>query len=75
MKNAVPWDVAACRYCVNIRFGGSLKRFVPPKRRFTQYLHGATSQKMALFLNTLEFTVTHALGFTVFTSRILVTGS
>jgi hypothetical protein len=57
MKNAVFWDVAPCRSCVNRRFGGTYRlrlhgrkirergtRYVPPKRRFTQDLHGATSQ-------------------------------
>jgi hypothetical protein len=31
------------------------KRHIPPKRRFTQDLHGATSQKTALFLLKLIF--------------------
>jgi hypothetical protein len=40
MKNAVYWDMAPCRYRV------------PPKRRFTQDLHGATSQEMEFFIVT-----------------------
>jgi hypothetical protein len=90
MKNAVFWDVAPCRACMNRRFGGTYclhlqgikirergssvtrvcshlltlvpcsrnfipwrrSRYVPPKRRFTQYLHGATSQK-TLFITCL----------------------
>jgi hypothetical protein len=38
MKNAVLWDVAPCRSCVNRRFGGTWMWYVPPKRRFTQDL-------------------------------------
>jgi hypothetical protein len=60
MKNAVFWDVAPCRSCVNRCFGGMYRLHlqdrktcerghVPQKRRFTQDLHGATSQKTALF--------------------------
>jgi hypothetical protein len=83
MKNAVFWDVAPCRSCVNRRFGGTYRlhlldreirargtscihlltlvprsriflpwrwrRYFLPKRRFTQDLHGATSQNMTLF--------------------------
>jgi hypothetical protein len=86
MKNAVFWDVAPCRCCVNWRLGGTYllhlqsrkirergtslsrwlqpvprsriflswrwRRYVPPKRRFTQDLHGATSQKTAFFIVT-----------------------
>jgi hypothetical protein len=39
MKNAVLWDVAPRRW----------RRYVPPKRRFTQELHSTTSQKTAFF--------------------------
>jgi hypothetical protein len=88
MKNAVFWDMASCRSCVNRRFWGAYRlhlqgrkirergisvcchlltlvprsrnflpwrwrRYVPPKRWFTQELHGATSQKTAFF-NTYE---------------------
>jgi hypothetical protein len=85
MKNAVIWDVAPCRSCLDRRFGGTYRlhlqgrkirergpsvacshlltlvphsrtflpwrwrRYVPPKRRFTQELHGVTSQKTAFF--------------------------
>jgi hypothetical protein len=63
MKNAVLWDVASCRYCLQpaAHAGSSLADFVffslprrrrrydPPKRRFIQYLHGATSQKTVFF--------------------------
>jgi hypothetical protein len=42
MKNAVFWDVAPCRSCV-------MEAILPPKRRFTQDLHGATSQNTAFF--------------------------
>jgi hypothetical protein len=93
-KNAVFWDVAPCRSCVNRRFGGTYRlhiqgikigergsnvsrwlhtadcnhlltlvprsrilpwrwrRYVPPKRRLTHDLHGATSQKTAFFIVT-----------------------
>jgi hypothetical protein len=74
MKNAVFWDVAPCRSCVNRCFGrkyrlylqgirnprarnqceqvagDSVWRCVPPRRRLTQHLNGATSQKTALFM-------------------------
>jgi hypothetical protein len=65
MKNAVFWDVTPCRSCVNRRFGGTyrfhlqgrkireLGSSVPPKRRPTQALHGATSQKTAFFIVTV----------------------
>jgi hypothetical protein len=66
MKDAVFWDVAPCRSCVNERFGRtyrlhlqgrkirepgtSVSRYVHPKCRFTQDLHGTTSQKTAIFI-------------------------
>jgi hypothetical protein len=61
MKNAVFWDVAPYRYCVNrqspARVGSSLVDFsilkmevyVLPKRRFTRDIHGDTSQKTEFF--------------------------
>jgi hypothetical protein len=52
MKNAVFWDMAPYRSCVNRCFEGN----VPPKRRFTQDLHVATSQKTAFFLSVFCFT-------------------
>jgi hypothetical protein len=86
MKNAVFWDVAQCRSCVNRRFGGTYRlhlqgrkirergtsvsrwlqfsRYVPPKRRFTQDLHGTTSQKMALFFVTIVLSCRNAFIFT-----------
>jgi hypothetical protein len=66
LKNAVLWDVAPCRSCVNRRFvrlssvcnhlftlvprlqiflPWIWRWYIPPKRRFTQDLHGAVSQK------------------------------
>jgi hypothetical protein len=45
MKNVVFWDVGLCRSCVNQRFGGTYRLHLPPKRRLTQDLHSATSQK------------------------------
>jgi hypothetical protein len=78
IQNAVFWDVAPCRSCVNRRFGGMYRlylqgkkirergtsvsrwlqtslpwrwrRYVPPKCRFTQDIHRATSQKTAFFI-------------------------
>jgi hypothetical protein len=65
--NAVFWDVAPHRSCTNRRFGGTYhlhlqsikirkrgkwRRYVPPKRRITQDLHGATSQKTKFFVGT-----------------------
>jgi hypothetical protein len=84
MKNAVFWDMALCRSCVNRCFGGMYRhhlqgrknlsltdsvcshlltlfrrsrtflpwrwrRYVPQKRRLTQDLHSATSQKTTFF--------------------------
>jgi hypothetical protein len=62
------WDVEPCRYCVNRRLGGtyrlhlqgrkicergtSVSRLLQPKRRFTQDLHGVTSQKTTFFIVT-----------------------
>jgi hypothetical protein len=46
MKNAVFWDVAPCRSCVDRRF---FEKQQPPKRRFIQDLHGATPQKTTFF--------------------------
>jgi hypothetical protein len=67
-KNAVFWNVAPCRSCRKIRERGTstpragtsladsptLKMVAirSPKRRFTQDLHGATSQKRAFFIVT-----------------------
>jgi hypothetical protein len=48
VKNAVFWDVAPCKSCVNRRFGGTYLLHC----RFTQYLHGATSQKTPFFIVT-----------------------
>jgi hypothetical protein len=73
MKNAVFWDVALCRSCVNQRFAVCChlltlvarsrifllwrwRRYVPPKRWFTQDLHSATSQKTAFFLESEIYT-------------------
>jgi hypothetical protein len=58
MKNAVFWDVTPCSLQPPAHAGSSLvnflpwrwRRYVPPKRRFTQDLHGTTSQKTAFFL-------------------------
>jgi hypothetical protein len=57
-----------CRSCVNRRFEGTYRlhlpwrrrRYVPLKRRFTQDLHGATSQKTAFFLR-LQLSVRYNL--------------
>jgi hypothetical protein len=52
MKNTIFWDVVLCRFCVSRRFVSlwRWRRYVPPKRRFTQDLHGSTSQKTKFFL-------------------------
>jgi hypothetical protein len=64
-KNVVFWDVAPCRSC-EPKFRSNVsppssgqknpqarnQRYVPPKRRFTQDLHGTTSQKTAFFVVT-----------------------
>jgi hypothetical protein len=59
MKNGFFWDVAPCRYCVNqqtlvprsrIFMPWGWRPYVPPKRRLTQYLHGAPSQKTTFFI-------------------------
>jgi hypothetical protein len=91
LKNAVFWDVAPCRSCVNRRFRVSYRlhlrgrkirwlrtlvprsriflpwrwrRYVPPKRRFIQDLHGAVSQNTAFFIVTAvkisNFTIAEA---------------
>jgi hypothetical protein len=39
------------------------KRYVPPKCRLTQYLHGATSQKTAFFIVTAVKTSSLTIGF------------
>jgi hypothetical protein len=58
MKNAVFWDVAPCRSCVNRRFGGTYllrlqdRKICEQLRRFTHDLHGTTSQKTAFFIVT-----------------------
>jgi hypothetical protein len=52
------WDVAPCSSCVQIRFRGTYRlhlqgrrwrRYIHPKRRFTQDVRGATSQKRHSF--------------------------
>jgi hypothetical protein len=76
MKRAVFWDVAPCRNGVNRRFGGTYRlhlqgrreiirwrRYVSPKSRLTPFLHGATSQKTALF--TVIYCFRHACCLTV----------
>jgi hypothetical protein len=45
MKNSIFWDVVPYRSCAN--------RYVPPKRQFTQDLHGAISQKTEFFTSVL----------------------
>jgi hypothetical protein len=67
MKNAVFWGVAPCSYCIHRRGCSHLltlvprsqsflswrwRRYVPPKRRFIQYPHGAKSQKTLFFIVT-----------------------
>jgi hypothetical protein len=67
LKNAVFWDVAPCRYCVNRRFGGTYRLHLPGRKtrergtsvsrwllHNTQYLHCATSQKTAFFSHRRE---------------------
>jgi hypothetical protein len=61
-KNVVFWDVALCITRVHRRFGGTRvhrlriippwrwRRYVPPKCRFTQVIHSATSQKTTFFI-------------------------
>jgi hypothetical protein len=62
MKNDVFWYVEPCRACINRHFGGTyrhhlqgrpwrLRRYVPPKLRFTQDLHSSTSQNTAFFIS------------------------
>jgi hypothetical protein len=60
MKNAIFWDVALCRACVNQRFGGTyclhlqgrtIRERETPKRQSTQHLHDTTSQKTAFFIS------------------------
>jgi hypothetical protein len=34
------------------------RRYVPPKRRLTAFLHGATSQKTAFFTERIKFWLT-----------------
>jgi hypothetical protein len=57
MKNAVFWGVADCSQLTlvprsRIFLPWRWRRYVLPKRRFTQYLHGATSKKTAFFIVT-----------------------
>jgi hypothetical protein len=54
MKNAVFLDVAPCGSCEKRRLGRKSRhqrwrRHVPPKRRYSQHPHGATSQKTTFF--------------------------
>jgi hypothetical protein len=35
MKNAVLWDVAPCRYCINRRFGGTYRLHVQSRKKST----------------------------------------
>jgi hypothetical protein len=70
MKNAVFWDMApgcfrlvtqVCSHlltlgpCWRIFLPRRWRRYVPPKRRFTQYLHGVTSQKTEFFTHATCF--------------------
>jgi hypothetical protein len=81
MKNTVFWDVAQCRSCVShlltlvprslIFLPWRWRRYVPPKRRFTQYLYGATSQKTAFF----NFSQSHQVYTVVCESLLSVGGS
>jgi hypothetical protein len=48
LKSAATWFLAR-------RFFYPERRYVPPKRRFTQDLHGATTQKTAFFIHQLAF--------------------
>jgi hypothetical protein len=64
MKKAVFWDVAPCRSGVNRRFGGT--RCHIPEDCFLL--------SAIVDLRNFKSIVAHALGFSVFTSRILVKG-
>jgi hypothetical protein len=56
MKNAVFWDVALCRYCVNRRFGGTYRLHQQGRKirqrgtSVSRWLQTATSQKTAFFI-------------------------
>jgi hypothetical protein len=87
MKNAVFWDVALSRHCVNRHFGGTYrlhllilwrwKQCVPPKRQFAQDLHGARSQKTTFFIVTAVGTsnlteiIMFLIRFDVITAEVL----
>jgi hypothetical protein len=54
MKNAVFWDVAPCRYCVERRFGGPYRLHLqgirnPRARNQREQVAAATSQMAAFF--------------------------
>jgi hypothetical protein len=52
-KNAVLWDVAPCRYCVNRRFGGAyrhLLKLVPRSRIFSSTLKMEGKRSSEMFL-------------------------
>jgi hypothetical protein len=71
MKNVVFWDVVLCRSCVNRRFGGTYRLHLQgrkirerrtsvarcPKRRLTEDLHSATSQKTTFFNSYLIYII------------------
>jgi hypothetical protein len=55
MKNAVFWDVALCRSCLNRCFGGTYSLHLQGRKSESEEsAYGATSQKTAFFKKTLH---------------------
>jgi hypothetical protein len=52
LKDAIFWVVGPYGSCENGCFGGTCR--IPPKCRFSQDPHGATYEKMAIFIVTAE---------------------
>jgi hypothetical protein len=76
LNNAVDWDVTPCRSCVNRRLGGTYRLHLQGRKlreRGTSVSQVAADCSAIADLHTFQFTAAHALGFSVFTSRLLAT--
>jgi hypothetical protein len=74
MKNAVLWDVAACRSCVNRRFGGTYRLHLQG-RKISERGTIMSRWLQTVNLHNLQYPLSLRQACCVFTSRFVVTAS
>jgi hypothetical protein len=70
MKSIIFWDMTPCSpLSFSRRFGGTWRRYVPPKRRLKlKGVHGVISQKMILSITTAVETSNRTLSRVIYTT-------